>query len=195
MTTHYHKEAREMPKKVQVNWEDVSESGVLPDMRANVTIRDWNQTQSQAGRLQYVVGFMVDEPENFRGRYVRVTYTVGGRTEDTLDEFDPTAIDAGNMKSMLKACQVPLDPDPEKCLRTAEGCKLTLYIASPSQKDKDAGFEWRNRINNYYKLGVVEVGLIDGGAKGPGRAAQPPMPPPPPDMPPVPERSAFTDNE
>ena len=169
---------------VTANWDEVSESGVLPDMRANVTVRDWQRGMSQSGRLQYVVGFMIDEPESFRGRYVRTTYTVGGREEGTLDKFDTHSIDAGNMKALLVACQVQVKGvlDVDKCLRVAEGCKIALYIAAPSKKDKDAGFEWRNRINNYYKLGVVEPGLIDGGA----RATAPAMPPPPPAMPEMP---------
>lgn len=168
-----------MAEETYANWDDVSESGVLPEMRANVTIRDWKKDFSQAGRLQFAVGFMVDEPAQFRGRYVRKTYTVGGREEADLDKFDPASIDAGHLKSMLSACQISVKGviPVEQLLRTAEGTKLTIHLTEPTQKDKDAGFDWRNNITNYYPLGQYEPEMMGKRAADAARPSAPPMPP------------------
>ena len=74
----------------------------------------------------------------------------------------------------------PGDSDLEKCLRSAENGKCVVFIAEPTQKDLAAGYD-RNKVRNYYKLGSVDVGVIDGAAKGPvAPVAMPPMPPMPP---------------
>ena len=77
---------------------------------------------------------------------------------------------------MLQAMQVPLNEDVEVCLRSAEQGKVTMYITEPTQKDLQAGYD-RNKVRNYYGLGSVDVGLIDGGARAPSAPAA--MPPPP----------------
>jgi hypothetical protein len=164
-----------MPK---MKWDEVVSEGTLPTMRANCVYMSWQARETSNGRLMYMVGWMLDDPEAYRGMFVNDLFVVGG-LEGSGHESEPDtkARDSRRLRSLFEALQVPLNEDLEVCFRAAEGGKATLYIAEPSQKDIDAGYD-RNRVKNYFKLGSVDVGVVDGKAT-PAKAPMAPPPPPP----------------
>jgi hypothetical protein len=168
---------------VFANWDDVADEGTMPTMRANGKMTSWERRETSTKRLMYRVGWMIDEPEQFRGMFVNDNMIVGSQDDGRKDKFDSTQRDSRRMKAMFTALQVNLDPDVEKCLRTSEGRKAALYITEPTKDEIELGYD-RNRVRNYYTLGSVEVGLIEGKTGRPNIKAGT-APPPPPPAPPV----------
>ena len=165
----------------EVNWNMVADDGTLPSMRATCTMKSWKSDKTSTERLMYRVGWMVEDPEQYRGMFINDNLIVGAgpdSEEAAKMIFDTTQNDSRRMKTMLTALQVHLDSDPEKCLKSAEGGKCVVFITEPTERDVAAGYD-RNKVRNYYKLGSVDIGVIDGAAKGPsGPVAMPPAPPP-----------------
>lgn len=165
----------------EINWDMVADDGTLPSMRANCVLKSWKADKTSTERLMYRVGWMIEDPEQYRGMFVNDNLIVGSGPDEgeaAKMTFDTTQSDSRRMKTMLTALQVHLDSDPEKCLKSAENGKCVVFITEPTQKDLAGGYD-RNKVRNYYKLGSVDVGVIDGAAKGPSApVAMPPAPPP-----------------
>ena len=174
-----------MTDQVLANWEEVADEGTLPAMRANATLKTWKRDSTSTERLMFRVGWMIDDPASFRGMFVTDNIIVGSMEDPNKMSFDGTQRDSRRLKTMLTALQVPLNNDVEMCLRSAEDGKCTLYISEPSKEDIQAGYD-RNKVRNYYTLGSVEVGLIDGQARAPSAPSVAPpvggprVPPPSP---------------
>ena len=164
-----------MTDQIKANWDEVVDEGTLPAMRANATLKNWSRATTSTDRLMFRLGWMIDEPKEYRGLFVNDNVIVGGMEDHNRMSFEPTQQDSRRLKSLLNALQVPLNEDVELCLRSAEQGKCTVYIAEPTKSDLAAGYD-RNKVRNYYGLGSVEVGLIDGQARAPSAPAMPPPP-------------------
>jgi len=165
----------------EINWDLVADDGTLPSMRANCVLKNWTKGETAGKRLMYRAGWMIEDPEMFRGMFVNDNMVIGhGPDEDDAKkaEPDPNQSDSRRMKTMFDSLQVHRASKLETCFKSAEGGKCTLYITAPTEKDLAGGWD-RNKVRNYYKLGSVDVGVIDGAAKGPvAPVAMPPAPPP-----------------
>lgn len=168
-----------------MDWTMVADDGTLPSMRATCVMKSWKEDKTATERLMYRVGWMVEDPEKFRGMFVNDNLIVGaGKHEDEHARMnpDPSQPDSRRMKTMFNALQVNLDNDEKVCLKSAEGGKCVLFIAAPTQQEILDGWD-RNKVKNYYTLGSVEVGELGGNAGGPQVVSAPPMPPPPGSLP------------
>ena len=167
-----------------VDWSVVADDGPLPSMRATCVMKSWKEDKTSTDRLMYRVGWQIEDPEKYRGMFVNDNLIVGAGPDASAEErgkFDTSQQDARRMKTLLTALQVHLDPDERVYLKSAEGGKCVVFIAEPTQRDLDAGYD-RNKVKNYYTLGSVEIGELSAGGKTPAPAA-PPMPMPPSGLP------------
>ena len=170
-----------------MDWDKVASDGTLPSMRANCVLKNWSEGQTAEGRLMYRIGWQIEDPEMFKGMFVNDNMYVGG-AKDTDEAArmacDPNQSDSRRMKTMFTVLDVHLVSDEKACLKSAEGGKCVVFIAAPSQQEIKDGWD-RNKVKNYYKLGSVDVGLLDGGnsSAGAGLPAAPPMPLPPSALP------------
>jgi hypothetical protein len=164
---------------VMVNWNEVADDGTLPSMRANAVLKTWKQDKTSTERLMYRVGWMIEDPEKYRGMFVNDNM-ICGAGPDAPDEakmnFDPHQRDSRRLSTMFSALQVQKTENLYKCFKSAEEGKCVVFITEPSQSDITAGYD-RNKVRNYFTLGSVDVGLINGDARAP--VATPAMPPPP----------------
>jgi len=169
--------------EILANWDEVADDGALPSMRANAVLSRWEVRLTSTERLMINVGWQIEDPQKYAGMFVNDNLIIGGDAGSGKEKsFDASQQDSRRLRGMLEAMSVPLNSDVKLCMKSAEGGKVSMVIAAPSEKDIAAGFD-RNRVRKYHQLGSVEPGELASGPRQPVAAPSAPPPPPPPALP------------
>jgi hypothetical protein len=146
-------------------WDDIPEEDVFPDgMNGIFTVESMEESESNAGKLQFITKFRCVEPAKYKGMTHTEWYTVGDN--DNPDDIVPSTYGARDLQKLRIACQIGKE--------IREVSQFVAYMNSTKPpvglfitQRLDDNDRVRNSVGyaGYWKVGTRIPGIVENNAK------------------------------